>query len=97
MRVTVSARSAEYTPYDLSYPLIVRASGGNWFVAAIQAVPELADSAPEPPTPVPLAGETGTNTPRIRRSHRMGTTSIVADCGIASVQSLYVIAEHRNR
>lgn len=51
VRVTVSARSAEYTPYDLSYPLIVRASGGNWFVSAIQAVPELADSTPEPPAP----------------------------------------------
>jgi hypothetical protein len=49
VRVTVSARSAEYTPYDLSYPLIVRSSGGNWFVSAIQAVPELADSDPEPP------------------------------------------------
>jgi hypothetical protein len=49
VRVTVSARSAEYTPYDLSYPLTVRASAGNWFVAAIDPVPALAESTPEPP------------------------------------------------
>jgi hypothetical protein len=53
VRVAVSARSAEYAPYDLSYPLTVRASSGNWFVAGIQAVPALADTAPDPPTPTP--------------------------------------------
>lgn len=51
VRVMVSARSAQYTPYDLSYPLTIRAAGGNWFVAAIQPVPALADANPEPPTP----------------------------------------------
>ena len=48
VRVTVSARSAEYTPYDLSYPLTLRASGGSWFVAAIDPVPLLADTTPAP-------------------------------------------------
>jgi len=56
VRITVSTRSAEYTPYDLSYPLTVRASGGNWFVSAIQAVPELADSTPEPPATAQRGG-----------------------------------------
>lgn len=51
VRVTVSARSADYTPYDLSYPLTIRATGGSWFVAALDAVPALAESDPEPPTP----------------------------------------------
>jgi hypothetical protein len=49
VRVTVSARSADYTPYDLSYPLSIRATGGSWFVSGLQAVPALADSNPAPP------------------------------------------------
>ncbi|KWX19570.1 hypothetical protein AFM11_35110 [Mycolicibacterium wolinskyi] len=50
VRVTVSARSTDYTPYDLSYPLTIRATGGSWFVAGLEAVPALADSEPQPPT-----------------------------------------------
>jgi hypothetical protein len=49
VRVGVSVRSAEYVQYDLSYPLTLRASGGNWFVAGIDAVPALAESIPDPP------------------------------------------------
>jgi hypothetical protein len=51
--LTVSARSAEYTPYDLTYPLTVRANAGSWSVAAVDPVPQLAASAT--PTPVPSA------------------------------------------
>lgn len=49
VRVGVSVRSAEYIQYDLSYPLTLRASGGSWFVAGIDAVPALAEAMPEPP------------------------------------------------
>jgi Conjugative transposon protein TcpC len=42
--VTVSARSVGYTPYHLSYPLTVRANAGSWSVAAIDPVPQLADT-----------------------------------------------------
>lgn len=43
--VTVSARSPAYVPYDLSYPLTVRAAAGSWSVAAIDPVPVLSDAA----------------------------------------------------
>ncbi|HME48092.1 conjugal transfer protein [Mycobacterium sp.] len=46
--LTVSARSAGYTPYDLTYPLTVRADAGSWSVAAIDPVPQLADATAGP-------------------------------------------------
>lgn len=42
--VTVLAHSVGSTPYDLSYPLTVRASAGSWSVAAIDSVPVLSDT-----------------------------------------------------
>jgi hypothetical protein len=48
VRVTVSATAPNYTPYELSYPLKLRATGGNWYVAGIDAVPALADTQPQP-------------------------------------------------
>ncbi|MBV0920430.1 hypothetical protein KC238_24540 [Mycobacteroides chelonae] len=56
VRVTVSVSSSNWTPYDLSYPLKLRASGGSWFVAGIDPVPALADSQPEPASPGPAGG-----------------------------------------
>ncbi|GAB5901207.1 conjugal transfer protein [Mycolicibacterium mageritense] len=56
VRVTVSATAPNYTPHDLSYPLKLRASGGNWFVAGIDPVPALADSDPQPAAIAPTGG-----------------------------------------
>lgn len=48
VHVDVSARRPDYTQIDLSYPLTLRSVGGSWFVAQIDAIPVLADTAPTP-------------------------------------------------
>jgi hypothetical protein len=55
VRVSVSARTAEYTPYALSYPLTLRASSGTWSVVAVTKVPALAADATPTPVPSPQA------------------------------------------
>ena len=46
---TVAARAADYTTTPLEYPLTLRATGGAWSVAGIDAVPAIdPDAAPVP-------------------------------------------------
>jgi hypothetical protein len=47
--VTVSARAADYTATPLEYPLTLRATGGAWSVAGIDAVPAIDPDAPPAP------------------------------------------------
>ena len=49
--IDVAARRPDYTQQMLSYPLTLRAVGGSWFVARIDALPVLADAEPTPAVP----------------------------------------------
>lgn len=56
VHIDVSARRPDYSQETLSYPLTLRASGGSWFVAQIDAMPAVADLTPTPaPAPPPAA------------------------------------------
>ncbi|MGC7304372.1 hypothetical protein RA993_23360, partial [Mycobacteroides abscessus subsp. abscessus] len=54
VHIDVSARRANYSQEALSYPLTLRASGGSWFVASIDAIPVLGALKPIP-APAPTA------------------------------------------
>ena len=62
-------RAADYTTTPLEYPLTLRATGGAWSVAGIDAVPAIDPDAP----PVPVAARHPMNT----RSWRRGAVSSV--------------------
>ncbi len=47
--VAVSARAADYTTTALEYPLTLRAAGGSWSVAGIDAVPAIDPDTPPAP------------------------------------------------
>lgn len=51
--VSVSARAPDYTQTELDYPLTLRASGGAWSVAAVDAVPAMNPDADPVPAPMP--------------------------------------------
>lgn len=48
VHIDVSARRPDYSIENLSYPLTLQASGGNWFIAQIDALPVLNDLTPTP-------------------------------------------------
>lgn len=54
VHIDVSARRANYSQEALSYPLTLRASGGSWFVARIDAIPALGELKPIP-APAPTS------------------------------------------
>ena len=49
--VTVSARTPDYSAYEMTAPLTLRATAGTWSVAAVDPVPLIDTTAT--PTPVP--------------------------------------------
>ncbi|ORW31093.1 hypothetical protein AWC17_26075 [Mycobacterium nebraskense] len=51
VHIDVAARRPDYTQQMLAYPLTLRAVGGSWFVARIDALPVLADAEPTPAPP----------------------------------------------
>ena len=54
VHIDIAARRPDYTQVALAYPLTLRAIGGSWFVARIDAIPVLADATPTPaPPPAP--------------------------------------------
>ncbi|SLJ66931.1 Conjugative transposon protein TcpC [Mycobacteroides abscessus subsp. abscessus] len=59
VHIDVSARRPDYSQEALSYPLTLRASGGSWFIASIDAIPVLGQlkpiPAPAPTAQVPVA------------------------------------------
>lgn len=57
VHIDVSARRPDYSQETLSYPLTLRASGGSWFVAQIDAMPAVTDLTPTP-APAPASAAT---------------------------------------
>lgn len=51
VHIDLAARRPDYTQVQLAYPLTLRAVGGSWFVARIDALPVLADTTPTPAPP----------------------------------------------
>ncbi|VBA62387.1 conjugal transfer protein [Mycobacterium attenuatum] len=54
VHIDVAARRPDYSQVLLAYPLTLRALGGSWFVARIDALPVVADTTPTP-APPPVA------------------------------------------
>lgn len=60
VHIDVSARRSDYTQEDLSYSLTLRALGGTWFVAQIDAIPVFSDQGA---TPVPISPPAASSPP----------------------------------
>lgn len=59
VHIDVTVRRSDYSQETLSYPLSLRASGGSWFVAQIDALPAVMDLTPTP-APAPAAATAAT-------------------------------------
>lgn len=57
VHIDVTARRSDYSQETLSYPLTLRAGGGSWFVAQIDAMPAVSDLTPTP-APAPAVPAT---------------------------------------